>query len=297
MITRSILLMALLAGAARAEPVLPCPGTYDARWGNVTLAADGTMVLAGTPGSSRITLSLNSCDSADISGDGQSLTLTRQGPDHFRGELAGGGANRQFDFQFLGPGQASSIMNAEGGGLTGRRGMSLLLVEPGDLDDKGCFDAPPVPTSLPREAVAAELWAKEQGLVPAPGHGAQDYIDARTSFDARRDGVAHRVSFDLGINGEILPSSGAKDRWLAHCDPELFLNPPRQMLNFKIFELAPGVSVFAQIIDIQTGQITAQAEGQADDTDAAAVAAAMARASAGLDKASIGPMSDRFSRR
>lgn len=297
MITRSLLLMALLTGAARAESVLPCPGTYEARWGNVTLAADGTMVLAGTPGSSRITLSLSGCNSASISGDGQNLTLTRHGPDHFRGELAGGGANRRFDFQFLSPGQASGIMNAQGGGLTGRRGMSLRLVEPGDLDDPGCFDSPPAATALSREAVAAELWAKAQGLVPPPGHAAQDYINAHTSFDARRDVVSHRVSFDLGISGEVLPSSGPKDHWLAYCDPGLFLNPPRQMLNFKVFELAPGVSVFAQIIDIETGQITAQAEGQADGADVAAVAAAMAQASAGLGQISIGPMSDGFSRR
>ena len=100
----------LLAPVAGAGPVQICPGTYAASWGNVTLSSGGTMLLAGTPGSTRLTLSVPDCDTAVLEGDGQRMVLTRQGPDHFQGRLDGGGAQRVFDVHFTTPAQAVALM-------------------------------------------------------------------------------------------------------------------------------------------------------------------------------------------
>lgn len=285
-----------LAATAQANPVQVCPGTYEGRWGQVTLDAQGLTTLAGTPGTSVVTLTALDCDRLMMHAEGQSMTLTRKGPDHFQGRLDGGGAARDFDFHFATPAHAIGVMQAQGGELTGRRGMELRLVSASGAVDPACFGAEPVIGALSREAVAAALWAQAQGLSPAPGRDIQDYISAVNSHDPVRDVVSHRISFDLGLGGEVLPSAGAQERTAAYCDPGLFLDPPRRLLNFKLFAIAPGVTVFGQIIDVETGRIMAQTEGRADGTDAEALARAMAQASAGL-ALRIGPMSDGFTRR
>lgn len=287
----------LLAPALAAGPVQICPGTYAASWGNVTLSAGGTMLLAGTPGTTRLRLSVPDCDTAVLEGDGQRMVLHRQGPDHFQGQLDGGGAQRVFDVHFTSPAQAVALMQAQGGGLQGQRGMTLRLIEGSTTPPPACFDTAAKAGPMSRDARAAMLWAEAQGLAPAPGHEMAEYISDRATYDPRRDVVAHRVSFELDRDGKILPQPDEAERMAAFCDPGLFLNPPRYLLNFKIFDLPPGVSVFAQIIDIETGAITAQAEGEADGTTAEAVAAAMAEAHAGLGAQRIGPMSTALRRR
>lgn len=287
----------LLAAASQAAPLPICPGVYEASWGNVTLSADGTATLAGTPGTTRLTLSVQDCDTATLEGDGQRMALVRRGADYFQGEINGGGAHRVFDIHFTTPAQAIALMTAQGGGLQGQRGMSLRLIEASATPAPSCSQSTTEEGPLSRDAEAAMLWAEARGLAPASGYDIGDYIIAEATFDPRRDVVAHRVSFDLGLAGEILPQPDAEERTAVFCDPDLFLNPPRYLLNFKIFDLAPGVTVFAQIIDIETGKITAQAEGRADGTDAAAVAHAMTRASEDLGAQPLGPMTSGLTRR
>ncbi|MCI2395580.1 hypothetical protein [Aliiroseovarius sediminis] len=78
------------------------------------------------------------------------------------------------------------------------------------------------------------------------------------------------------------------------------LDPPRRMLDFKIVEYdnPDSLSVFARVIDIETGKIIAQRESQVVGTDAEALTLAMQESAAQItaDESAFGPLSDGVSR-
>ena len=293
-----------LAGdpALAGKTTLPCQGSYQAMSGTVTLAAGGVVVLPRKRKEGIVHLTYESCDRVTLNGSGARMTLVRDGTGGgWTGRMTGGGATRVFQFQALTPRRLTSHMVAVGGGLTVQRGMELTLQTGTENQPTDCvFDTDSKDFSLMDGA--AEAFMAARGLTPpTPDFSRRDYFRAReTSHDVvqeSRKGSVQHVSFLLGRDNAILPSTRGKTRFREACRSNKGeLDPPRRMLNFKIHELAPPqrFDVFAQLIDIETGKILNQSEAIVEGTGEAALATAMGQAAAELEGTGveIGGLSD-----
>lgn len=295
------LALALAPAAGGAGEFQFCEGTYAASWGKVALSGGGITVPAGTPGRTEVTLTRQGCDRVVISAEGQSIDTLRQGPNHWRGTLVRPEVTVTYDFHLSSPAEATAAMRAAGGGAMAQRGVQIVLSSPAAEQDFSCLaeEETAQGPALP-EKEAGIAWARQAGLVPAEGFDYSDYVHASRAYvpalNPSRDRVARSVSLHLSAEGEVLPVADIRMLHEAYCAPGTFVDPPRTMLDFKILDVPPGTTVFARTVDIETGRITAQAEGQADGTGPAAIAAAMADAQANLGFAP-GEMSDGMIRR
>ena len=291
--------------SATADP-LPCQGRYSAQSGNVTLSADGMVYL--DPRNRRegaVDLTYEGCDRITVSGQGMRMQITRSATSGWTGTLAGGGATRIFHFNAVTPRLIGSWMEAFGGGVTVQRGMKLTLLKGTEHQPEDCnFDADR--QNFSRENAAARVFMAAQGLVPPSSEfSRQDYfraaeVENRTQTESRK-GSARHIRFMLGDDGAMLPVARAAVRFREICRAEAgTLAPPRRMLDFKIvpIENPDGYTIFARVIDIETGKIIAQREGHVIGTGAEAMTLAMQDGAAQLigDGVTYGPLSDGVAR-
>ncbi len=74
-----------------------------------------------------------------------------------------------------------------------------------------------------------------------------------------------RVHFDIGPDGHIIPKGEWRDANPDYCkDQNRFMKAAVKRLQFKMFAAADGYYVFVQYIDVATGKIENQREGEAD---------------------------------
>jgi len=177
-----------------------------------------------------------------------------------------------------------------------------VAMEPRDIsmpDMEGCAadDDRAEPAEFALENAAARAFLANRGMTPPPGFAPDDFfrtIDTEHDVaSASRKGSIRHIRFLLGRGNAVLPETGLREICRAGANR---LDPPRRMLNFKIFpmENPDGYLVFAQEIDIETGKILVQAEGESDGRGAIAVQEGMAQAAQGLESRGtrLGPLSD-----
>ncbi len=293
--------LALTISTAIADP-LPCQGRYQAISGNVIMSASGIVqVDPRNRNESTVDLTYDGCDRIAIAGQGMRMDIVRSATSGWSGTLTAGGATRVFRFNALTPRLIDSWMDAFGGGMTVQRGMKLTLVKGTEHQPVDCiFDGER--HDFTRENAAARAFLAARGLTPPSSDFAlRDYfraaeVENRTQTESRKGRTRH-VRFLLGSGNRVLPAARAAARFREICRAEEgALDPPRRLLNFKIIEMEnpDGFDVFAQLIDIETGKIIAQREGEATGTNDAALAAAMQASAAQLaeDGVTIGPLSD-----
>ncbi len=286
---------------AMADP-LPCQGRYSAVSGNVIMSASGIVqVDPRNRNEGTVDLTYNGCDRITVAGQGMRMEIVRSATSGWSGTLTGGGATRIFRFNALTPRLIDSWMDAFGGGMTVQRGMKLTLVKGTEHQPVDCiFDGDR--QNFTRENAATRAFMAARGLTPpSPDFALQDYfraaeVENRTQTESRKGSTRH-VRFLLGSDHAILPATRAATRFREVCRAEEgTLDPPRRMLDFKIVELEnpDGFSVFARIIDIESGKILAQRESEVTGTGDAALAAAMQDGAAQLtgDGMTFGPLSD-----
>jgi hypothetical protein len=250
-------------------------------------------------------LTYDGCDRITVAGQGMRMQITRSATSGWTGTLAGGGATRIFHFNAVTPRLIGSWMDAFGGGVTVQRGMKLTLLKGTEHQPVDCvFDADR--QNFSRENAAARAFMAAQGLVPpSSDFSLQDYfraadVENRTQPESRK-GSARHIRFMLGDDGAMLPVARAAVRFREICRAEAgTLAPPRRMLDFKIvpIENPDGYTIFARVIDIETGKIIAQREGHVIGTGAEAMTLAMQDGAAQLigDGVTFGPLSDGVAR-
>ncbi|MCQ0093528.1 hypothetical protein [Roseovarius sp. M141] len=148
-----------------------------------------------------------------------------------------------------------------------------------------------------QENTATRGFLAARGMTPPAEYAPGDYFRAleteRDLAGTARDGSTRHIRFRMGRSNAILPEIGMRE--ICQAGPGK-LDPPRRFLNFKIFrvEKPDGYLVFAQEIDIETGKILGQAEGESIGREAAALQAAMTDAATALEASGtvIGPLSD-----
>ncbi len=88
--------------------------------------------------------------------------------------------------------------------------------------------------------------------------------DAYLAVDLDEEGE-RRVHFDIGPDGHIIPKGEWRDANPNYCEEQnRFMKAAVKRLQFKMFAAADGYFVFVQYIDIATGTIENQREGEAD---------------------------------
>lgn len=299
--------MSALTAIAMAAPnggfaeTLPCQGRYHVVSGSVTLAADGGVhVLTRRRNEGTVDLTYQGCDRILMAGGGIRMDLVRSATSGWTARLDGGGATRVFNFSTLTPRQIDSWMVAMGGGLSAERGMKLTLETGTSGQPTSCiFDSDRQDFST--ENAAARFFLAERGLTPPSSEfSPDDYFRAteaeRQVANDSRAGSTRQIRFLLGSNNRVLPSTREKTQFqeFCHADPG-DLDPPSLWLNFKYFpmESPDGYDVFAQIIDIETGKILAQAESQVLGRGDVSLTLGMSQAADQLeaDGIKIGPLS------
>ncbi|SMH39949.1 hypothetical protein [Maritimibacter sp. HL-12] len=287
---RALAGLALLATSAQAQ-TLPCQGRYNVVSGTVTLAAPGgVVVLTRTRNEGMVDLTYEGCDRIAMVGQGVRMDLVRSATSGWTATLTGGGATRVFNFAALTPRLIDSWMVATGGGMTAQRGMKLTLVSGTEGQPMDCiFDGERQDFSLENSAAQAFL-AGRSLTPPSAEFGLSDYYRANeTDHDVAtesREGSTRHISFLLGTGNAILPGTREATRFREVCRAEDGdLDPPRRLLNFKIHPLEDpdGYAVFAQVIDLQSGKILAQAESEVTGRDDAALSRAMADSAGQLE--------------
>ena len=245
-------------------------------------------------------LTYQGCDRIAVVGQGMRMEIVRSATSGWSGILTGG-ATRVFRFNALTPRLIDSWMDAFGGGMTVQRGMKLTLVKWTEHQPVDCiFDGER--QDFTRENAAARALMAARGLTPpSPDFALQDYfraaeVENRTQTESRK-GSARHVRFLLGSDDAILPATRSATRFREVCRAEDgALDPPRRMLDFKIVEIEnpDGFSVFARIIDIESGKIVAQRESEVTGTGEDALARAMQDGTTQLaaDGITLGPLSD-----
>lgn len=233
------------------------------------------------------------------------MDILRSATSGWTGTLTGGGATRVFKFNAVTPRVIDSWMDAFGGGMTVQRGMKLTLLNGTENQPVDCiFDS--ASQDFSRENAAAEGFMALRGLIPpSPDFVPHDFfrasqVEGGTQTEVSKGNTLH-IRFLLGHNNVILPTARAGTRFRAVCTAdEGTLDPPRRMLDFKIVEYdnPDSLSVFARIIDIETGKIIAQRESHVAGADADALTLAMQESAAQIaaDGSTFGPLSDGVSR-
>ena len=87
-------------------------------------------------------------------------------------------------------------------------------------------------------------------------------------FDAEYDSESGRVdvSFDIGPEGGIIPNGSWRDSNPDHCREKIrYMKGAKKKLNYKVFSFNDGWNVFVQYIDVGTGEVENQREGQDAD--------------------------------
>ncbi|MCZ0814331.1 hypothetical protein N5A93_19100, partial [Roseovarius sp. EGI FJ00037] len=227
------------------------------------------------------------------------MDLIRSATSGWTAKLTGGGATRIFNFSALTPRRIDSWMVATGGGLTVQRGMKLTLETGTKGQPTSCvFDREQQDFST--ENAAARAFLTEQGMSPpSTEFSPKDYFRAAETehqvANQTRAGRTRHIRFLLGSGNSVLPAARGKTLFQELCgaDPG-DLDPPRRLLNFKYYpvENPDGYDVFAQIIDIETGKILAQAESKVVGRGEAALTLGMTDTVAQLEAggAKIGPL-------
>lgn len=292
------LAMAVSTGAQ--AQTLPCQGRYRVVSGSVTLAAAGGVhVLTRKRDEGTVDLTYQGCDRIVMAGGGMRMDLIRSATSGWTAKLAGGGATRVFNFSVLTPRRIDSSMVATGGGLTAQRGMKLTLETGTKGQPTSCiFDGDRQDFST--ENAAARAFLTERGMTPPSSEfSPKDYFRAAEKehqvVNPARAGSTRHIRFLLGSGNTVLPAARGKTLFRELCGANPGdLDPPRRLLNFKYYpvENPDGYDIFAQIIDIETGKILAQAESQVVGRGDAALTLGMTDAAAQLeaDGTNIGPL-------
>ena len=258
---------ALLApSVAFGDPALFCAGTWSVVSGNVTgIASGGRIDLVRTTDDGPATLSYDGCDAASMTIQGRTMTLNR-GADgrHWTATTPGGGGTLHFRFDLDQPGAMAARMSTSDGQLTVLRGSRMSLTDAAAEQPLECFDE--ADTEIPVAANMAEGFASAIGKRAHPDHTMRDYYrSAVIEAGDEEAGVlpSYEFSYPLALSMEMLPRVAGADMFRAACDGRK-LEPVRKILAIKVYPVDPGYTAFARIIDVETGKIETQAEGQSD---------------------------------
>ena len=156
-------------------------------------------------------------------------------------------------------------------GLSVMLGIMVLLAACNNgSSDSQKPDEGPIAKQKAIRAMVAVLEQQNLGLrvKKAPSRGThkrqdkpstEDYISADVDPDGDR-----RLKLYLDKNGNLLPSSQWRQNNPDYCKgQDRYFKAPVKQLNFKVFALPDGYDAFAQYIDIGTGKIEEQREGEA----------------------------------
>lgn len=180
-----------------------------------------------------------------------------------------------------------------------------VAMEPRDTrmpDLEGCDpDDGAQATQLGTENDAARGFLAARGMTPPADFVPSDYFQAfeqvHEMSDPARAGSTRHIRFRMGRGNTLLPEIGMAEICRAGADK---LDPPARLLNFKLHpvENPDGYLVFAQEIDIETGKILFQAEGESVGRGTPALQDAMVDAATAMEATGteIGPLSDGVAR-
>lgn len=101
---------------------------------------------------------------------------------------------------------------------------------------------------------------QDQTLTETPELTSDDYLTTEVKGDEERI-----VYLSIGPDGHFIPSGAWRDAHSDYCkDQNRYMKEAVKVLRFKLFRLSDGYDVFVQYIDVETGIIEEQREGQAD---------------------------------
>ena len=102
---------------------------------------------------------------------------------------------------------------------------------------------------------SGDLSAAQTGDTPST----RDYIETEVDADGDR-----RLKLYISSNGNLVPSPAWRDTNSRYCaDRNRYMKAPVDLLNVKVYQVADGYIAFAQYIEIATGRIEEQREGEA----------------------------------
>jgi hypothetical protein len=102
---------------------------------------------------------------------------------------------------------------------------------------------------------AAELSTSQTGEEPST----RDYVATEVGSDGDR-----RLKLYIGSDGDLVPTPAWRDANSGYCaDRNRYMKSAVDLLNVKVYLLADGYVAFAQYIEIATGRIKEQREGEA----------------------------------
>ncbi|MBA1148585.1 hypothetical protein H0Z60_16165 [Ectothiorhodospiraceae bacterium WFHF3C12] len=107
------------------------------------------------------------------------------------------------------------------------------------------------------------LAAQSQGTVTisAGGPDIGDYVTTEVDANGYR-----RIKMGIGPDGGIIPTGDWRDAHAGYCSgPNEAMKGAERLLNIKVYPVADSYFAFAQYIDVATGRILEQREGQASD--------------------------------
>ncbi len=97
------------------------------------------------------------------------------------------------------------------------------------------------------------------------GPKTSDYVSTEVNPDGDRV-----IKLNIGPEGNLIPSSEWQAANPNYCEGEdRFMKAPKKQLVFKVFALPDGYDAFVQYIDIGTGRVEEQREGEATSLDEA----------------------------
>jgi DNA-binding beta-propeller fold protein YncE len=106
----------------------------------------------------------------------------------------------------------------------------------------------------------------------------QDYVGTEVDADGDR-----RLRMWIGPDGNIIPDGAWRQANSDYCaDQNRYLKPAKKLLNIKVYAVPDGYFAFAQYIDLATGKIAEQREGEASGLERA-IKRALNRLDSSLD--------------
>ena len=106
--------------------------------------------------------------------------------------------------------------------------------------------------------------AQSQGVVTTMANGGEpgvrDYVTTEVDDDGYR-----RIKMWIGPDGNIIPSGEWRDAHSDYCGQNESLKGAVELFNIKVYPVADSYFAFAQYIDVSTGKILEQREGQDSD--------------------------------
>ncbi|MFT5797451.1 MAG: hypothetical protein ACI84R_001511 [Candidatus Azotimanducaceae bacterium] len=260
------------AVAVTASPGI-CPGTYLGF--QATLSGPVLGAFQGRKSTGQVTVTTSNCGNTlkVKPNDGPPMTLERSSGGAYIGAIKMQGRAITLSLSAASHQFVSGSMIISGGGLTLARSMDLLLQSATDVDDQNCPKA--VTHLVSSENTIGVTMALEKFGAPAVDAGKSSEFISSADASNKTNGW---VSISLDENRNAIKRKNLTLTRQQICNGKVFENRPKNILNFKIVQTDVDTYVFAQLIDLETGEILKQTAGLSEGVDIIAVASSAQKA-------------------